>query len=447
MKGISFRAQSKPNTQGLVHRFCQYSSIPAAQRGRPGNFPRKGTIGQVNHGTEPKTLRLKQRPILLSPLTYSLSTLRTYSSGKSDPSIPVDLETALQKVDQEAAAIRHSNSVPSNESIFQILQECEEIASIFLSRERDGGNSIGKGNPTSSLLDLEDENGSASSFGEKTATTKRLRSTKSTAAAAAKNKNSGIKSQFLNRLSLIASGLLKDEKVFISPEALACYTKIETMLKRADRIPEIFRLYANKSIPMEESSPPKYSKPNPKGVSSAVPTEVANMALDVAIEQRNLPLVLDIIDNSFCTPAFQRAKLFKRAAIPLGVLAASPVASYGIASWVASVQNTMDQSTATNVTLAAILVYISATTSTGLLSIVTANDHMDRVVWMPGVPLRHRWLREEERAALDKVAVAWGFKDPNLRGEEEGEEWDDLHECIGMRGMILDKTDLMAGMQ
>jgi hypothetical protein len=72
---------------------------------------------------------------------------------------------------------------------------------------------------------------------------------------------------------------------------------------------------------------------------------------------------------------------------------------------------------------------------------------MERVVWQSGVPLRHRWLREEERAALDRVAVAWGFKDIYMRGEEEGEEWDSLREFIGMRGMILDKTDLMPGMQ
>ena len=249
------------------------------------------------------------------------------------------------------------------------------------------------------------------------------------------------------RLSLIATELLKDEKVFISPEALGCYTKIETMLKRADELPQIFHLYAYKPIPEEDSSPPKYLKPNPKSIRSAVPVDVANMALDVAIERRNLPLVLGIIDNSFSTPAFHRAKLFTKAAFPLGGLAISPVAGYGIATWVGSVQNTMDANTATGITLAAILAYIGVTSSTGIMAIITANDHMDRVVWMPGVPLRQRWLREEERAALDKVAGAWGFKDPYMRGEEEGEDWDNLHEAIGMRAMILDKSDLMAGMQ
>lgn len=171
------------------------------------------------------------------------------------------------------------------------------------------------------------------------------------------------------------------------------------------------------------------------------------MAIDVAIEQRDLGLVLAIIDNSFCTPAFHRAKFFKRAAAPLGVLATTPLGCYVAASWAASFQNTMEPGTATAIAFAATLAYVGGTSSVGVLAIVTANDHMERVVWMPGIPLRQRWLREEERAALDKVSIAWGFKDVYMRGEEEGEEWDTLREFIGMRGMILDKTDLMEGMQ
>jgi hypothetical protein len=34
-----------------------------------------------------------------------------------------------------------------------------------------------------------------------------------------------------------------------------------------------------------------------------------------------------------------------------------------------------------------------------------------------------------------------------MRGEEVGEEWESLREFIGMRGMILDKTELMEGME
>jgi hypothetical protein len=61
--------------------------------------------------------------------------------------------------------------------------------------------------------------------------------------------------------------------------------------------------------------------------------------------------------------------------------------------------------------------------------------------------LRERWLREEERAMIDKVAGAWGFKEPWRRGDESGEDWAALKEFTGLRGMVLDKTSLMEGME
>ncbi len=79
-------------------------------------------------------------------------------------------------------------------------------------------------------------------------------------------------------------------------------------------------------------------------------------------------------------------------------------------------------------------------------AITTTNDHMERVTWAPGIPLRERWLREEERAAVDKVAISWGFKG-GRQGEEQGVEWEGLREWCGLRGMILDKTELMEGME
>lgn len=253
--------------------------------------------------------------------------------------------------------------------------------------------------------------------------------------------------QLAGALSELVSELLRDEKVFISPEALARYSAIQTLLKRPDTFPEIFHLYANKPVPEADSWPVKYHRADPKSIKSAVPPELANMALDTAIGERNLALVLAIIDSTFCAPAFHRAKVFKKAAAPLGALAAAPAACYAAASWAASLQNTMDPSTATGIAFAAILAYVAGTSSVGLLAITTANDQMERVVWLPGIPLHQRWLREEERAALDKVAVTWGFKNPAMRGEEEGEEWESLREFIGLRGMILDKSDLMEGME
>jgi hypothetical protein len=61
--------------------------------------------------------------------------------------------------------------------------------------------------------------------------------------------------------------------------------------------------------------------------------------------------------------------------------------------------------------------------------------------------LRERWLREEERAGLDKIVMAWGFKETLRRGEEEGIEWEELKYWCGVRGMVLDAVQLMAGME
>ncbi len=89
-------------------------------------------------------------------------------------------------------------------------------------------------------------------------------------------------------------------------------------------------------------------------------------------------------------------------------------------------QDSMDQSTATGIAFAAILAYIAFTGTIGVVVVATSNDQMRRVTWLPGMPLRHRWLREEERAALDKVACAFGFQEQHRFGEENGPEFEAL---------------------
>ena len=324
--------------------------------------------------------------------------------------------------------MRHLDQVPSNEAVVGLLEKCQKIAESLVSQEHDKseGSAHDEGNATSSLLDMEEKS------------TKPTQQAKSTL---------NLDPRLADKISTIITDLLKDEKVFITPEALESYTKTQTLLERAEHFPEIFHMYANKPVPEEGSSPVKFLKAKPKSINSAVPAELANMALDVAIAQKNLSLVLAIIDNTFCAPAFPRAKVFKKASVPLIGLAAAPAACYALATWASTFQNTMDPSTATGIAFAASLAYVGGTSSLGIMAITTANDQMERVVWLSGIPLRQRWLREEERAAMDRVAVAWGFKDPYMRGEEVGEEWESLREFIGMRGMVLDKTELMAGMQ
>ncbi|KAL2865444.1 uncharacterized protein BJX67DRAFT_358902 [Aspergillus lucknowensis] len=417
MRRIALRGQRPSNTGVLVCEFCQLSASPVLC------YRSHSTHGLGSTTTVPRSqiAQLQSKKAFGTHLTLSL-VVKRYASTFPQRTASPDLHTALREIERASAELRNSQTVPSNDAVVQLLQNCLDVADAIVRPDRA---SRTEDNEISSLLSLEEKNNSK----------KLSKSTKTMQQSSA------------DSLCRIVHDLLTDKKIFFSPETLTFYVKIHTLLKRPERFPEIFHLYANKSIPEENTIPIKYLRPNPKSINSAVPVELANMALDVAIEQRDLGLVLAIIDNTFCTTAFHRAKIFKKAAIPLGILATTPAACYAAASWAATFQNTMEPSTATAIAFAATLAYVGGTSSVGLLAIATANDHMERVVWLAGVPLRHRWLREEERAALDRVAVAWGFKDVYMRGEEEGEEWESLREFIGMRGMILDKTDLMQGMQ
>lgn len=425
MNGIALRGQKTSRPQGLVCQFCQFSKPPTPPR--RASFTRQYASASPLHRSG-NSGQLRSKYGLNTPSISSPLASRRFNSGISHPSSPLDPETALQEVAHEASIIHNTDSVPSDASVVQLLEKCQVIAEALVCREQDHHREASsapreEGNAISSLLDLEEKN------------------------AKKRPVPTGNTLQLVNSVLGIANDVVKDEKVFISPSVLACYTKIQTLLKNAEHFPEIFHLYAHKPVPEQNTSPVKYHKANPSNIHSAVPSELANMALDVAIEQRNLSLVLAIIDNTFCTKAFHRSKVFRKASAPLLGMATAPVACYSIASWASSLQNTMDPSTATGIAFAAGLAYVGGVSSIGVLAITTANDQMERVTWLPGVPLRHRWLREEERAAMDKVALAWGFKNIDYRGEEEGEEWEALREFIGMRGMILDRTDLMPGMQ
>ncbi|KAE8348853.1 hypothetical protein BDV28DRAFT_75383 [Aspergillus coremiiformis] len=417
MKGIVLKGQRPSRPPTLICQFCQFSAP------RPITHFTRSFASSRPFSPNASLGLWKAKRNLRNHWTTIQTIPRRFASSASETTIPRDLKDALRQITHDSAKLRQRDSATPNEPIVKLLQRCEAIAEALVHQEQDTRKK--DDNEISNLLDLE----------EKSATKKGHKSPKIADPLLA------------NTLSQITYDLLTDEKVFISPEALACYTKIQSLLKRAEHFPEIFHLYAHKPIPEENTSPVRFLKANPKNINSAIPTELANVALDVAIEQRNLGLVLAIVDTTFCAPAFSRAKIFKKAAVPLGGLAVAPAACYAVASWVATLQNTMDPSTATGIAFAATLAYVGGVSSVGAIAVTTANDQMERVTWLPGVPLRHRWLREEERAVLDRVALEWGFKDVNMRGEEEGEEWENLKEFIGMRGMILDQTDLLPGMQ
>ena len=423
MKGIMLRGQ-RPKPQGLACQLCQFSTSSGPHRAlfRRQLTPPSPTNNAVHLGQ----LRSKRKTKV--PLASPLYTIGRYAPNTSKTSSRIDPDATLKQLEEELSQIQNSTTAPSERAVVQLLQKCQDIAAVIMQPEKgqkENSEEVEKDeNAISSLLDLDEKDA-----GKKSPPAKRP------------------ESSFGESLSRIANTVLADEKVFIFPKALACYTKMHSHLKKADDFPEIFYMYAHKPIPEANSSPIKYLKPKPKSINNAVPADLANMALDIAIEQRNLQLVLDIIDTTFNTPAFRRAKVFKQGGFPIAGVATMPIACYGIASYLSTLQNVMDPSTATAISYGAVLTYAGVSSSFGLLALMTFNDQMERVVWLLGTPLRQRWVREEERAAFDKVAMAWGFDDVYRRGEEEGEDWENLREVIGMRGMILDKTELMPWME
>ena len=333
-----------------------------------------------------------------------------------------------------------SETVPDELDVLEILVKCQEVANILTfgtleqpqTKPADEQPRISPGTgSTSALLELEGEE--AIKYGATVSSSSDISVAKRQRAA--------------NAISSTIYELLRDQKVFITPDALNLYTRIQLLLGSPKYLPEIFDLYATKPVPKAGSSPITYSKtwrPHPR---NAIDIKLSDAALEAAIAKQDLPLALAIIDTTVSTPAFRFAKVLRKAALPLAAWAALPFVAYTGADWLAHYQNTMDEDYARTIVLAASGAYIFTTSIIGFTAVTTYNDQMERVSWQPGYRLRDRWLHEEERLYFDRLAMAWGFKEKSRRGEEQGEEWEALREFLGMRMMVLDKTSLLEGME
>jgi hypothetical protein len=317
--------------------------------------------------------------------------------------------------------------IPSEEHVLHVLRSCEGIAKKLFASPTGSED----GTAASALLSLEDD-------GERPM----VQAQKAPYPPA---------NQAIDALSSEVYSLLLHPPVFISLDILTSYVNIQTLLSKPETFPEIFKLYATKPIPKAKPSGSSieinYTLPNSNKAAFAIPVPLANKALECALSHKSLSTALAIINTTVAAPSFRRAKFIRRALPPLTGLSLAPIATYTLASKLSEYQSSMDPAMATNVAFAGILAYVTFTATLGLVAVTTANDQMDRVTWASGMPLRERWIREEERAAVDKVAQAWGFKEIFRRGEEEGAEWDALREWVGLRGMVLDKVELMEGME
>ncbi|MCJ1273606.1 hypothetical protein MMC21_001399 [Puttea exsequens] len=362
---------------------------------------------------------------------------------------------------QRASKVVASEKIPSQSEIVDALEICQSLSQTILEpseppktypnpdyvpneRLRTPFNPISRKGPASSLLSLEE------SEGEKG---------KPEPPSPRKNEGYGSEpqppqrplvpadSRLADQISEMAYRIITDPKVFVTPDILASYVYTQSVLDRLNSFPEVFDLYAYKANPIPKTQPVKYRDASPYKASSAVPLKTAQAALTAAIMAKDLPLCLSIIDTTTSATAHQRQKFIRLALVPLSGLALAPIAAYILASKFSLYQQSMDPQVATNMLFLALTAYVGFTATIGFVAITTGNDQMDRITWALGTPLRDRWLREDERAMVDRVAGAWGFQDIYKRGEEEGPEWEMLREWAGTRGMILDKPDLMEGME
>ena len=338
-------------------------------------------------------------------------------------SLPV--EKQLSELLNKAESLTQSTAVPSEALSKEALDSCKRLAATLGGVEIDPN--ADSYSPTSSLLDLEEL---------------RKRS-----ASPARSLSRAARDKIADEVSKVALDIISCPPVFITPSLLATYVDTQASLKRPEAVPPAFVLYASKPFPRPGKVSIEYTASNPKKASSAVPTSIASVALEAAIDAKNLPVCFDIINTTVSTPAFRRNKLVRRALLPSIGAAVFPPAAYAAASQWATWQNTMEKPMATTLLFAGLMTYVGFTSIIGFVAVATSNDQMDRVTWAIGTPLRERWLREEERAFVDRVAGAWGFQESWRRGQEEGFDWEQLYEWIGLRGMVLDKVGLMEGME
>ncbi|KAF2266926.1 hypothetical protein CC78DRAFT_513128 [Lojkania enalia] len=388
--------------------------------------------------TSPRVPSMRRQPATLHSLPPTLPTRHIATTRRAQrhaPEIDVspahvdELNAQLKEAEEHMHAVFSSSKVEPEETILQILDELEQIgrATIGLRSGRKPATfSVHQSSASAILSIASDGPASKNKSPEKTPMSKHLPTP-----------------AYLSRL---AEDLLKHKQVFISPAILSKYVSLQWLLERPHSIPEIFHLYANKPVPELGSSPPKYLKPNPKGAKQAIPKDVAEKALSAAIDAKSMPLAIEVLQTTYCAPAWRRRKLLTKVGPPSMVAAILPFGIYALAQEASLYSGYLDPWLFKMYTFAGISTYILCTGTLGYTALTTHNDHHDRVVWIPGTRLFERWMREEERAALDRIACAWGFKEDWKRGDEEGEDWEGLREWCFMKGMWLDKPDLMPGM-
>ncbi|TPX16761.1 uncharacterized protein E0L32_003702 [Thyridium curvatum] len=378
----------------------------------------------------------KSGPSILTT-RYTASAQRRASTGTEVPAgqakeVP-NLAELVASVGRTKQSFLGQDGLPEEEAVLEALRTCAAAAELLMDstvQPKLSNLEFQSDTAASNLLSL-DENGrkiaKSSPSTQQSATPARLK-------------------DVIGKVSEAAYAIITHPPVFITPQLLELYVDIQARLVKPGTLPQVFTLYGEKPLPRVSGGTIKYVAQNPNKASNAVPPQVVEKALDAAIEAKDLDAAVGIVETGYASKAFVRAKIVRKALVPVSAFAAAPAAAYVLATNLSQFQDTMDKSTATGIAFAGILAYVGFTATIGVVAVTTANDQMKRVTWAQGTPLRQRWIREDERAALDKIACSFGFSESYKYGEEEGSEFQSLREYILRKGMVLDQIDLMEGM-
>ena len=363
-----------------------------------------------------------------NPATRRSSKQKPHSFWENQWTIfSADNATLVKKAQQIGDGILSTETIPSEDKTLQALRVIESAAQHLTYHAKsspDGKEKGGDNSAASSLLSLD--------------STKKISEAHPASISIA-----------VDLLSTLARRIITHPPVYITQPILNTYVSVQSTLLRPQSFPDIFALYASKPTPIPGSSNPiRYKTSNPNAATQAIPAEIADKALDAAIQTKDMPLALDIIATTYTTPAFRRNKFIRKALPSLSLFGFGiPLGALTLALQLPYLSNIPDPMTNVIIGFTGIMTYTSAVGILGFVAITTKNDQMERVTWVMGMPLRERWIREEERAAVDRVALAWGFKERERWGEEESPEWEELKEWVGRRGMWLDRVEFMDGME
>ncbi|KAH7026449.1 uncharacterized protein B0I36DRAFT_330678 [Microdochium trichocladiopsis] len=373
----------------------------------------------------------------------------TDSAPERELSSMTDMMTYLRN---STAKVLKSSGVPSEKDVAAALQACRVVADFIMDetvQPQIAHMIVESDSAASGLLSLDQTTPAAPPRPQRMTAAKagsgRTNMLPPTPAEVAREQISAQVREMVDRISNAAYAVVAHAPVFITPSLLEDYVGVQARLGKPETLPNVFHMYASKPMASENGSSIQYTAQDPHSIKNAIEPKVIDQALDVAIAAKNLDAAVGIVENGYATKAYVRAKIARQALPPGAAFAATPVAAYALASNLSGLQSAMDAASATNVAFAGILAYVGFTASIGIVALTTANDQMKRVTWTPGVPLRKRWAREDQRAAMDKIACAWGFQETWRQGEEEGPQWRALQQFLGTKGMLLDRTDLMEG--